>query len=145
MPLVLFISALLVFGIISVLGLVYNFGKAIYNCMRLKPVTAFISFIMYWLRFLYQIWNVIKYYLLHAAISFDLFGNVAAGEMIEDCVTAKEDTLYGRGDFTVSAATGKLEMDKDLNKTGTWFTNMLTKVLGQKHSVNAYLSELKSN
>lgn len=79
------------------------------------------------------------------AIAFDLFGNVAGGELIEDCVTAKEKTLYGNGDITVSGATGKLEIDGDLNKTGKWFTWMLGRVLGQGHSVDAYLSEIKKN
>lgn len=145
MPLILFLSSILVFTLVSALGIVYNIGKAIYDCCRLKPITAITSFIKYWLRFTYQIWNVIKYYLLHMAIAFDLFGNVAGGELIEDCVTAKENTLYGKGDWTVSASTGKLEIDNDLNKTGRWFTALLTKVLGQGHSVQAYLSELKKN
>lgn len=143
MPLILFLSAILVFGIISALGILYNIGKAIYECLTLKPLKAIKSFVIYWLRFIYQIWNVIKYYLLHSAIAFDLFGNVAGGELIEDCVTAKEETLYGRGDMTVSAATGQLEMYNNLNKTGKWFTRMLSKALGQGHSVNAYLNEIK--
>src|SRR3990167_3851224 len=116
MPLMLFLSSILVFGLISALGILYNLGKSIYESFQIKFWTGIFSFIKYWLRFIYQIWNVVKYYLLHMAISFDLFGNVSGGEMIEDCVTAKEDTLYGRGNWTVSASTGKLEMDGDLNK-----------------------------
>lgn len=145
MPLALFLGALIVFPIISLLGIVYNFGKSIYHCLRLNPLKAIASFFLYWLRLLYQVWNVVKYGLLHMAIALDLFGNAAGGEMLEDCVTAKEDTLYGKGDFTISAATGKLELGKDLNKTGTWFTWMLTKALGQGHSVNAYLDEVKKD
>lgn len=145
MPLFLFISAIIVFGVISVLGIVWHTGKGIYDCVRLKPIRAIKSFVMYWVKFLYQIWNVIKYFLLQTAIALDLFGNTAGGELIEDCVTAKENTLYGRGDWTVSAATGKLETENDLNKTGKWFTNVLSKILGQGHSVNAYLSEIKKS
>lgn len=80
--------------------------------------------------------------MLHTAIALDLFGNVAGGEMIEDCVTTREDTLYGKGNWTVSAATGKEEQEGFLVPFGKKFTFMLSKVLGQGHSVDAYLSEI---
>jgi len=145
MPLILFIASIVVFTIVSALGIIYNIFKSIVDCFQFKFWKGIISFFVYWFRFIYQLWNVAKYYLLHMAIAFDLFGNVAGGELIEDCVTAKEKTFYGRGDMTVSGATGKLELDGDLNKTGKWFTWMLSKVLGQGHSVNAYLSEIKKD
>jgi hypothetical protein len=130
---------------VSALGVIYNIFKSIVDCFQLKFWKGIASFFVYWARFIYQLWNVAKYCFLHMAIAFDLFGNVAGGEMIEDCVTAKEKTLYGHGDITVSGATGKLEIDGDLNKTGKWFTWMLSRVLGQGHSVNAYLSEIKKD
>ena len=92
----------------------------------------------------YQLWNVVKYFLNKSAVAIDLFGNVAGGEFVEDFVTAKEDTWYGRGDRTVSAATGELEFDGNLNKKGIWFTELLSKALGKNHSIDAYKKELKN-
>jgi len=140
-PLLLLISATIVFSIVSALGMIYSLFKAVYESFQLKFWKGILNFIKYWLFVLYQFWNVLKYLFLHLAISKDLFCNVAAGEMIEDCVTVKEETLYGRGDLTISAATGKLEIDNELNKCGKYFTWLLSKTLGERHSINAYIKE----
>ena len=100
---------------------------------------------MYWVYFFYQIWNVLKYFAMKLAVSLDLFANASAGEMIEDCVTSREDTLYGKGNWTISAATGKLEMFEKLNKTGLHFTDFLSKCLGENHCQQAYLDEVIKN
>jgi hypothetical protein len=142
-PLVLLISAVIVFGLVSFLGVLYNLWKSIHDIWKLKPIKAIKRFIIYWLKFIYQIWNVCKYYMEHTAIAIDLFGNVAAGEMIEDCVTRQEQTLYGLGNWTVSAATGREEYYNKLTKTGKWFSKVLSKVLGANHCINAYYSETK--
>ena len=91
---------------------------------------------------LYQVWNVCKYYFLHTAIAIDLLGNVGGGELVEDCITAREDTLLGSGEVTMSAGIGDLELDDELNPRGWWLTNLLSKVLGANHSVEAYEKEL---
>jgi hypothetical protein len=144
-PLILFISALIVFGTLSVLGIIYNLGKSIFECCKLNFITGIFMFVGYWLRMLYQVWNVVKYFLMRAAVAVDMFGNVAGGELVEDCVTAREDTLYGDGNVTVSAATGKLEQDEELNKVGKFFTKLLSVTLGENHSVNAYKKYQKEN
>lgn len=144
-PFLLLIGAIIAFGLLSALGALYNLGKAIYESFQLKFWKGMWHFIKYWLRVAYQFWNVLKYYMLHTAIALDLIGNVAGGEIIEDCVTSEEETLYGRGDVTVSAATGELEVKGKLNKTGKWFTWLLSKLLGPKHSIQAYLSQLRKS
>lgn len=82
---------------------------------------------------------------MRIAVAVDMFGNVAGGELVEDCVTAREDTLYGDGNATVSAATGKLEQNDELNKVGKFFTKLLSVALGRNHSVNAYKKYQKEN
>lgn len=141
-PLVLFISAILVFGTLAILGMVYNLGKSIYGCIRLKFWQGVFSFVGYWLNVLYQLWNVAKYFLMKSAVAIDLFGNVAGGEMLEDVVTAKENTLFGDGNITISASIGKLEINGGLNKRGWFLTKLLSKVLGKNHSIDAYQKEL---
>ena len=142
-PLLLFISALIVFGTLSVFGMLYNFGKSIYECCRGNFFTGVFKFIYYWLKVLYQLWNVVKYFLMKSAIAIDLFGNVAGGELVEDCVTAKEDTLFGKGSVTMSAGVGELEIEDELNPRGVFLTNLLSKALGENHSIEAYKNEIK--
>lgn len=143
-PLVLFLASVIIFGALSILGMIYNLGKAVYSCFCLKFWEAVFSFVLYWLQVLYQFWNVIKYFLMKIAIGIDIFGNVASGEMIEDLVTAKENTLFANGESTISAATGKLEIEGSLNSKGIFFTNLLNKVLGNKHCIAAYEKELRN-
>jgi len=143
-PIILFIASVIVFGTLAIFGMVYNLFKSIYESFQLEFWKGLFKFIWYWLCVLYQLWNVLKCLLVEdgLAISIDKFGNVAGGEMLEDCVTTREDTLYGRGDVTISAATGKEEMECYLNKTGAWLTNLLSTVLGKGHSITAYKNEL---
>jgi len=137
-PFLELVVSIILGAIIIPLGIAYNFGKSIYHLVRLKPLMAIGSFLGYWLMFLYQIWNVIKYLSGRMAVCIDLLGNATSGEMIEDCVTTEEDTLYGQGNVTISAATGELETKGKLNKVGIWFTNMLSFCLGKNHSIDAY-------
>lgn len=144
-PLILFIASLIVFGTLAGLGMIYNFGKAIYESFQLEFWKGLFKFIWYWMRVLYQFWNVLKCLLVDdgLAIAIDKFGNVAGGEMLEDCVTTREDTWFGLGDTTISAAVGKEEIECYLNKTGFWLTKLLSRVLGKNHSIDAYHKELK--
>jgi len=80
---------------------------------------------------------VVKYGFMQIAYIVDLLGNVLVGELIEDIVTAEEDTWFGKGGITISAALGKLEFEGKLNGRGKFFS----KVLGSfeaDHSVRAY-------
>lgn len=133
-PLITLISAILLACVIIPVGIVWNIGKSILHA-RLS------GFMMYWLKVLYQIWNVIKYLLLEIAVAIDLLGNATSGEFIEDCITATEQTLLGRGNVTISAATGELESVNELNKTGRWFSRMLSRILGKDHCAKAYKKE----
>ena len=139
-PVLLFIAALIVFGTLSVFGMVYNLGKSIYECFQVKFWEGLFKFVGYWLRVLYQLWNIVKRLLVDdgLAICIDYFGNVSAGEMCEDCCTTREDTLFGKGDVTLSAAIGKEEVEGFLVKFGWGVTKMLSIVLGKNHSVDAY-------
>jgi hypothetical protein len=141
-PVILNISATIVFGLLSIFGMVYNLGKSIKESFQWKFWRGISKFIIYWLRVFYQFWVVYKYLSQHLAIAKDLFANVSSGEMLEDIITDREDTLFGRGDITISAATGYLELIPDLNPRGLWFTRILSKALGKNHSVNAYQDEI---
>lgn len=151
-PLLLMIASVIVFSLLTIFGMIYNVLKSFYEIKNYKdyrlkgilvlPMVIFLI-IEYWVKVLYQFWNVVKYFMMKIAISIDLFGNVAGGELVEDCVTTKEDTWYGKGEHTVSAATGKLEQHEELNKFGLKFTKLLSKVLGKNHSLDAYYKEIK--
>jgi len=161
--------AAVILGIIVIpLGLIWAFGKPFYDNFKSKrsPKDAFIWFLRYWINIFIQIIYVISYfldklviilkmiffefrvwagfkYLEHTiAIVIDLFGNVTSGELIEDCVTTKENTLYGNGKYTISAATGYLLIKNFLNKTGLWFSSVLDK-FEEDHCRKAYLYEFE--
>lgn len=140
-PILLLIGAVIVTVLLVPLGIVFNIGYAIYLAFRLKPVRAIWCIIRYWLKLFYQVWNAIKYLLTKLAISLDLVWNATSGEMIEECVTTQEKTLYGNGNVTVSAATGNLEAGDHLNKTGKSFAKFLSKVLGPEHCLKAWEKE----
>lgn len=137
-PLLELIVSIILGIIIIPLGIAYNFGKSIYHLVRLRPLLAIGSFLGYWVMFLYQIWNVIKYLLERLAVCIDILGNATSGELIEDCVTAEEDTMYGQGNITISAATGELETSGKLNKFGMKFSKLLSICLGNNHCLDAY-------
>lgn len=133
-PFLELIAAIVLFALISPIGILYNAGKSIYK-------SSFKSFLIYWANIVYQIWVVIKFFILQIAVAIDLLGNVTSGEMIEDCVTTEENTLYGKGGITISAATGELEYSNKLNNTGLYLTTILSKVFGQGHCINSYIKE----
>ena len=61
------------------------------------------------------------------------------GEILEDMLTAKENTTFTERDLSVSASVGKLELDGDLNKFGKGFSKALNFFFGQKqHAVDAW-------
>lgn len=141
-PVLLFLSALVVFGTLILFGIIYTFFKSIYECFTWRFWKGIIKFIKYWLNVIYQLWNVIKYFLVKFAISLDYIGNITGGELIEDFVTAKENTLYGKGNWTISAATGKLEINNELNFKGRNFSSLLDKILGKNHCIESYKKEI---
>lgn len=163
--------AAIILGIILIpIGIFWSFGKLIYDIIKskLSIFESFLKFYKYLINVILQILIVAAYLLGRLtiafrmiffelkfwaglkslenglAISIDIFGNVTVGEFIEDLVTAEEDTYFGNGKFTISAATGYLEKKGLLNKRGIWFTNTLSFVFGDNHSINAYNFEINN-
>ncbi len=136
-PLYLFIASMVAFPIVIAFGIVYLTGKSFYKA-------KFSSYFIYWVQVIYQIWVVVKYALLHLAIIPDLLANVTSGEAIEDIVTTQEDTLFGKGNATISAAIGCQENKGELIKDGVKLKNTLNKILGKDHCIEAYQNYLKN-
>lgn len=131
-PIVWFISATLISIVLIPIGLLYDIGKNIKE-LNLK-------------KGLYTFWVLIKAILIsiswllgQVAIFLDLIWNICAGELIEDCVTGKEDTEFRKTHITVSGSIGKLKLNNQLHKYGKWFDIFLDKVFSEKdHSLKAY-------
>ena len=144
-PILELFAALILSFIVIPLGILHNTAKSIYHSYKLNPFDSILYFLIYWMKFIYQIWNAVKYLSHHLAITIDLFGNATSGEAIEDLITSKEETYFGRGDITISAATGEIEIKGKLNKTGQWFTRALNKIFNEKsHSIDAYKREIEN-
>lgn len=144
-PLLLLIGSCIVFIPISALGMVYNLCKSLKECFQVKFWKGLVKFILYWLNVLYQIWEVIKGFMVDkgVAVALDLFANATGGEMCEDVITTREDTWFGKGGRTLSAAIGKEEFEGFIVPSGWIVTGLLSKFLGKNHSVEAYHNELK--
>ena len=54
-------------------------------------------------------------------------GSIVKAPILEDLITARENTYFGKGNITISAALGDLDRSNDLNKTGLWIVKMLDK------------------
>lgn len=143
-PVLLLIGACIVFPLISIVGIVYNFWKSVYECFQVKFWKGVIHFLIYWLKVVYQIWNVIKALLVDKgiALALDLFANATGGEMCEDCVTTREDTWFSDGTKTLSGAIGKEQVEGFLVPFGWRVTALLSVFLGKNHSIDAYKKEL---
>ena len=112
-------------GIIPI-GILYTLSKPFYD-YRKRPFNIRLQRVGTWfLQILYQFWTVIKYIFLAVGTIIDLFGNVLLGEMIEDFVTSEENTLFGIGDITISAALGDLKRKEKLNGRGIILCNLLS-------------------
>jgi len=124
---------LVIFAVISAvlfipMGLIHILGKPFYDVRKKGFLFAFGWWIIWMFRVIYQLWTSVKYLLFQVAYFIDLIGNVLFGELLEDIVTAREDTYLGKGGITISAALGDLAMSYDLNKTGIWLVRILGKV-----------------
>lgn len=137
-PLVLFVVSIILSILLTGFGLIHLVIKSMLLTFQKRFWIGPVHFILYWVFVAYQIWNVIKFFFMQSAIAVDLLGNVTTGEAIEDCVTAQETTMYGRGDITISTATGELEYKGKLNKLGIKFTKVLSTVLDKNHCVVSY-------
>jgi len=141
--LILFASLLTI--VIVPFGILFN----IYNSLRLFVVGSLdveyriekglINFYSYWKIVFVQTWYAINYILFHIAKGLDYVWNATAGELFEEVLCTEEKTLYGKGEVTVSCATGKEESRFKLTSIGGKFTKLLNAFFHQKnHCLTAW-------
>jgi hypothetical protein len=119
-----------ILGIIFIpIGFLYTLFKPLYDH---KGKKFLVMEGVWFLKVLYQLWGSIKKGFYFVGYIIDLIGNALVGELIEDIVTAEEDTLFGKGDITISAALGDLKKRRKLNGRGIWLANVLS-FLDPKH------------
>lgn len=76
--------------------------------------------------------------LFEIAYALDLCWNVN-GEIIEDIITAEENTTFNQKNITVSSSTGKIEIEGKLVPSGKKFSKALNFFFGQKqHAVDSW-------
>jgi hypothetical protein len=133
--------ALIVSCLMFTIGTAYSLGYAIWLSVTLKDWKAFFNF---WWRLVDGFAAALGYALYEIAYSLDLAWNVN-GEILEDMVTAKEETEFSKKNISVSESVGKLEIDGDLNNSGKKFSKMLNIFFNQKqHAIDAWrFSEAK--
>jgi hypothetical protein len=131
------IGATLVSLIVLPTGMLYTIGYGIWLKKRGKAWSAIFRYL--W-RIIDGTLAAVGHFITGFAYALDLLWNVIAGEMIEDLMTAKEDTEFTKKNTTVSATTGKLEIDGDLNKGGKAFSKVLNFAFWQKqHAIDSWL------
>jgi len=135
-PILLLVFAVIVFTLISGIGIIATVILGLFFWWRNKN---FVKMLLLIPRIIYQIWIAIKYLICQIALTIDLIGNALAGELIEYIITSERNTLFGKGNVTISASVGDLELRKNLNKRGLKFTKLLSYIFEENHSVNAYL------
>ena len=133
--LITLIGAIIVTIFMWSIGTLYSFGYSIWLTITLKKWYAFFKF---WWRLIDGFAAVIGHILYQIAIGLDMSWNVN-GEIIEDVITAEENTMFSEKNITVSASTGKLKLENKLNKSGLIFSNVLNRVFNQKnHALDAW-------
>jgi hypothetical protein len=146
-PIVSLIAAIVLGSIVIPFGILHNLIKPFIDAFkfkRLKPLGAFKYVLKYYLNFAYQIWNVLKRAIYDLAVSIDIFGNATSGEMIEDVLSPMfEDSHFGDGNVTISAAIGEAEAKKKLNKFGLFISKVLNIMFNERlHGIWSYEREI---
>lgn len=127
--------ASIVSGLVITIGTMYSLGYSIWLSVSGKDWKAFFRF---WWRLLDGFCAALGHLLYECAYSLDLMWNVN-GEIIEDMITAEENTTFTQKNISVSASTGKLEIDGKLNRFGRLFSKTLNLFFGQKqHASDAW-------
>lgn len=130
------IWALIVSSLMFSIGTVYSLIYSIYMSVTFKDKWMFFKF---WWRLLDGFCAAAGHALYELAYALDMGWNVN-GEILEDIITAKENTTFSQKNISVSATTGKLEIDGDLNKAGKIFSKALNFFFGQKqHAKDAWM------
>lgn len=142
------IVAVILSAILLPFGLIYGIlVKPTYLVITAKATLkqGFVISIKYAWNFISQIWKTIERLCHYIGVVLDLAGNVIVGDLIEDIITDEEETLFGEGDATISAATGELEVNnKTIYKIGKVFSNVLNKVFREEaHCTDAYKAHLQ--
>lgn len=137
-PIFTLILAVLIFLPLSVIGVIWNIGKPLFHVHKGGFKKIFTNWIFYWFFILYQLWTVIKYLLNKCSVGIDLLGNVICGEFLEDLVTTGEDTWFGNGKKTVSAAIGYEEKNNRLVSFGKFMSDLLGQAFEKNHCKNSY-------
>jgi hypothetical protein len=128
------IWSIIVSVLIFSIGTLYSFGYSIWLTFT-KDYKAFFKF---WIKLIDGLLSVIGDICFYIAKSLDIGWNIN-GEILEDMLTAEEDTTFGEKGITVSASVGKLEVDNKLNKFGLFFTKLLNLFFWQKrHAVDSW-------
>lgn len=132
------LASMIIATILLPVGFIYTIGKYAKEC-KVNPFLTMLK------NFGLSILFVISYLCMRVAVAIDILGNVIAGEFLEDFITSKEYTLFSKPDITISSSTGALEVEGELNKTGNWFSKILSKVLGEdNHAILSYAHYLES-
>jgi hypothetical protein len=121
--------------LVITIGTLYSFGYSIWLSITLKKWHACLTF---WWRLIDGFAAALGHLFYECAYSQDLCWNVN-GEIIEDMITSEEETTFTQKNISVSASTGKLEIDGKLNWFGRGFSKTLNFFFGQKqHAVDAW-------
>ncbi len=139
----IFVLSVLVSTIIFTLGTVYSFFYSLWLSITLKDWKAFFRF---WWNLIDGIFAMFGHMLYHVGYGQDIGWNVN-GEMLEDAITSKEDTMFGKKNIPVSASIGKLELE---NKLTTLFGRGLSKLLNivfnqKQHAIDSWLFHKAKN
>lgn len=130
--------AIVVSLIMFTVGTLYSIGYGIWLGKKAKKQDRRTAIFRYIWRLVDGFAAAIGHALYEVAYALDLAWNVN-GEILEDVVTAKEDTTFTEKNISVSASIGKLEIDGDLNKSGKVFSKVLNVFFWQKrHAVDAW-------
>lgn len=121
--------AIIVSSLMFTVGTFYSFMYSLWLTVTMKRPLAFFKF---WWKLIDGFAAAIGNFLYETAYSLDLAWNVN-GEILEDMMTAEEDTTFTDRELSVSASVGKLEIDGDLNKFGKKFSKLLNFFFAQKH------------
>lgn len=146
-PIIEILAAVVLACIVIPLGLLHNLIKPFvdaFKFMRLRPFEGAFYILKYYINFVYQIWCVIKRLLHDIAVNIDIFGNATSGEMLEDLVSPTfENSHFGNGNVTISAAIGEAEAKNKLNKLGKWLSNALNIAFNERlHGIWSYEREI---
>jgi hypothetical protein len=108
--------------------ILHQIGHAVYMTITLKDWKALGKLV--W-RTIDGTFATIGYLFYHIGYTQDLMWNIY-GEAIEDVTTAKEDTLFGKKNVTVSTSIGKEEIDNKLVPSGKNISKVLNVAFNQK-------------